>query len=222
MDCWRRGSPPHGLDERYSNAFVAIDAAQTTRPTAWRHQSGANRQGSEGTLAEPIGADLSSEETAFHEKAREIYQRRLELGVAREQARKDLPLCTFTEAYWKIDLHNLLHFLHVRMDPHAQWEIRQYANTIGQEIVSPLFPLVWEALVDYRVEAMQLSRLDQGVIRRLTATGRLPASAEDFQAAQDPSWVGLDRCREREECRAKLVQLGVLRTEQDEGARKKE
>ena len=54
--------------------------------------------------------------------------------LAREQARKDLPLSTYTEAYWKVNLHNLLHFLELRMDEHAQWEIRQYALTIGHQI----------------------------------------------------------------------------------------
>src|SRR3712207_8263922 len=58
---------------------------------------------------------------------------RSDAGVAREQARKDLPLSTYTEAYWKIDLHNLLHFLHLRMDPHAQAEIRAYAQAIRSE-----------------------------------------------------------------------------------------
>ena len=80
--------------------------------------------------------------------------------MAREQARKDLPLSTYTEAYWKVDLHNLLHFLALRMDSHAQLEIRQYAAAIGEQIMRPLFPLVWEAFVDYRLEAMFLSRLD--------------------------------------------------------------
>ncbi len=139
------------------------------------------------------------------------YQRRLELGVAREQARKDLPLSTYTEAYWKIDLHNLLHFLQLRMDSHAQWEIRQYAETIGRQIVAPLFPLVWEAFVDYRLAAVQLTRLDCEVIARLAQAGRLPAGDEDFFAAGDPSWSGLNRSREREECREKLAQLKLLR-----------
>ena len=62
-------------------------------------------------------------------KAREVYEARIAAGVAREQARKDLPLSTYTEAYWKIDLHNLLHFLNLRLDDHAQSEIRAYARS---------------------------------------------------------------------------------------------
>ncbi|NCA12386.1 thymidylate synthase (FAD), partial [bacterium] len=123
------------------------------------------------------------------------------------------PLSTYTEAYWKIDLHNLLHFLALRMDAHAQLEIRRYSETIGHEIVKPLFPLVWEAFLDYRVEALRLTRLDRSVIARLVAQSAgkgLPASRADFLAVQDPSWTGLERCRERDECLEKLVSLGLV------------
>lgn len=214
MDCWRqwirhRMASTNEYSTRYS---VAIDAAQTTSPDGWRLQTAGNRQGSEGTLDEQVGADLTVEEVEFQKQARAMYQRRLALGIAREQARKDLPLSTYTEAYWKIDLHNLLHFLALRMDVHAQQEIRQYARTIGHQIVQPLFPTVWEAFVDYRMEAMHLTRLDREVIRRLAGSGRLPASEEDFLAAQDPSWSELARCRERDECRMKLMELGLLKT----------
>ena len=81
------------------------------------------------------------------------------MGVAREQARKDLPLSTYTEAYWKIDLHNLLHFLKLRMDAHAQLEIRNYANAIG-DIVKVWCPLVWEAFCDYQLNSITLSRVE--------------------------------------------------------------
>ncbi len=214
MDTWRqwirhRTANVNEYSTRYS---VAIDSAQRTPPDQWRRQSQSNRQGSEGFLDEATGRRLSAEEEAFHREARRVYEHRLELGVAREQARKDLPLSTYTEAYWKIDLHNLLHFLALRMDQHAQWEIRQYATTIGHEIVRPLFPLVWEAFVDYRQEAMFLSRLDQGVLQRLLARWREKGtlSPADFLELQDPSWRELRRCRERNECWEKLVRLGLF------------
>jgi thymidylate synthase (FAD) len=89
-----------------------------------------------------VGRQLSAAEEELQSAAKRTYAARLEAGVAREQARKDLPLATYTEAYWKIDLHNLLHFLSLRMDPHAQQEIRDYATTIGEQIVRPLFPVV--------------------------------------------------------------------------------
>ncbi len=211
MDCWRqwirhRTASVNEYSTRYS---IAIDAAQKTPPDGWRRQSSANRQGSQGYLDPEVGRLLSQEEEDLHRKARSVYEKRLQAGVAREQARKDLPLATYTEAYWKIDLHNLLHFLELRMDPAAQWEIRQYALTIGHEIVRPLFPLVWEAFEDYRLAAVTLSRLDQEVIRNLAQAGRLPAHEEDFWKAQHPQWAQQARCRERDECREKLRRLGL-------------
>lgn len=213
MDCWRqwirhRMASVNEYSTRYS---VAIDVAHRTGPDQWRKQAASNRQGSEGTLEPEAGRLLSQAEAELHAHARAVYCQRLEAGIAREQARKDLPLSTYTEAYWKIDLHNLLHFLQLRMDEHAQWEIRQYASAIGREIVRPLFPLAWEAFEDYRLGALRLTRLDCAVIARLAAAGELPADEAAFAAAGDPSWAGLARCRERDECREKLRQLGLCR-----------
>ena len=109
----------------------------------------------------------------------------------------------------------MLHFLSLRMDSHAQKEIRDYATAMGEQIVRPLFPLVWEAFLDYRCGAMFLTRLDVELIARLTArlaaAGRAVATEEDFLAAEDPTWTGLARSRERDECREKLVRLGLLK-----------
>lgn len=96
---------------------------------------------------------LSDFEVGTQDYSRNVYELRIAAGVAREQARKDLPLSTYTEAYWKIDLHNLLHFLGLRMDPHAQKEIREYANKIG-EIVQALYPNVWKAFECFRLQAV--------------------------------------------------------------------
>jgi thymidylate synthase (FAD) len=143
MDTWRqwirhRTANVNEYSTRYS---VAIDNAQKTRPDAWRLQSAGNRQGSSGVLDATLGENLSRRESEFQGIAREVYRERLDAGVAREQARKDLPLSTYTEAYWKIDLWNLMHFLGLRMDLHAQSEIREYANLIGKTIVAAWVPI---------------------------------------------------------------------------------
>lgn len=109
-----------------------------------------------GAAAATPGRFLSEVEERFHQISDDVYQQRLAFGVAREQARKDLPLSTYTEAYWKIDLHNLLHFLGLRMDSHAQLEIRQFANAI-YDIVKQLYPNVAEAFEDYRLNAVTLT-----------------------------------------------------------------
>lgn len=220
MDCWRqwirhRTANVNEYSTRYS---IAIDSTQTTPPDAWRSQAESNRQGSGDPLPEATGRRLSEEEQRFQEESRRLYQSRLEAGVAREQARKDLPLSTYTEAYWKVDLHNLLNFLSLRMDEHAQLEIREYARTIGQEIVKPLFPVVWEAFEDYRLRSMFFSGLEAGVMSRLSAAAAKqnlapPWPQELFLAVQDPAWKDLNRCRERDECAAKLQQLGLLASE---------
>lgn len=193
MDCWRqwirhRTASVNEYSTRYS---VAIDSMQSTRPDEWRTQAVTNRQGSGDTLPADLGQQLSADEHHFQVEVRRLYQARLEAGVAREQARKDLPLCTYTEAYWKIDLHNLLHFLALRMDEHAQQEIRSYSLTIGEQIVAKLFPLVWEAFVDYRLRSVSLTRLEVEVVQRLA---QRPRGADrgwneaDFLASQDPTW----------------------------------
>jgi thymidylate synthase (FAD) len=217
MDCWRqwirhRTASVNEYSTRYS---IAIDSAQATLPDQWRSQAQTNRQGSGDLLSAEIGRQLTDEERRLQDECRRVYQERLDRGVAREQARKDLPLATYTEAYWKVDLHNLLNFLVLRMDAHAQQEIRDYATTIGERIVAPLFPIVWEAFCDYRRESLELTRLDIGVIQRLMAAAKTkgmppPFDRAAFLAAQDETWKLLTRCRERDECEAKLRQLGLL------------
>lgn len=174
MDCWRqwirhRTASVNEYSTRYSEA---IDDKQETSEFDWRKQdTKTNLQGSSNLYlpAEEIGNDghpnaigkwHTIQEKALHKTAETVYKNRLKAGIAREQARKDLPLSTYTMAYWKIDLHNLFHFLGLRMDSHAQIEIRKYANIIGYEIVAKLFPLAWGAFLDYRLNAITLSARD--------------------------------------------------------------
>lgn len=109
---------------------------------------------------------LSELEETFHQVARRIYEERLALGIAKEQARKDLPLSTYTEAYWKCDLHNIFNFLRLRMDSHAQYEIRMYANAMA-EIVKQVVPVAWEAFEDYVLYAKRFSRMEIEQLKEL-------------------------------------------------------
>ncbi len=212
MDCWRqwirhRTANVNECSTRYS---IAIDTAQTTEPDQWRLQARDNRQGSAGRLDAERGAHLSRQEKEIIAEMRQVYQERLEAGVAREQARKDLPLSTYTEAYWKIDLHNLLHFLELRMAEAAQVEIRQYARAIGFQIVSQWVPLAWEAFLDYRFGAMRLSQTEIELLALLSA-GR----PDDVLAQmQKTGWLKRDAAawkanREAREFAAKLERLGL-------------
>lgn len=212
MDTWRqwirhRTASVNEYSTRYS---IAIDRAQQTAPDSWRVQAKDNKQGSSGFVDAQTGQRLSAEEEALHQRSRQLYQDRLELGIAREQARKDLPLSTYTEAYWQIDLHNLLHFLALRMDSHAQLEIRRYAEVIGEQIVSRWVPATWEAFQDYRYQQMTLSRLEQELLT-LIVGGRLE---EAGRWCQQQKWVKnkdgkLILSREAKEFAKKLTGFGL-------------
>ncbi|MBU8933813.1 MAG: FAD-dependent thymidylate synthase [candidate division Zixibacteria bacterium] len=94
-------------------------------------------------------------------------------GLARELARINLPLSLYTEWYWKIDLHNLFHFLSLRMDSHAQQEIRVYANVMA-DMVKTVCPMAYEAFVDYRLNAACFSGPELDALRPLL-TSEVPS-----------------------------------------------
>jgi len=212
MDAWRqwirhRTANINEYSTRYS---VAIDAAQKTEAGEWRLQTQSNRQGSSGYFTEEEGRYFTDQERELHDHTRSIYEDRVEKGVAREQARKDLPLSTYTEAYWKIDLHNLLHFLALRMHPHAQLEIRRYAEVIGKEIVSRWCPHTWEAFLDYRYEATGLSALETQLLPLIIGG----ESKTVIEKAKSFGWLNYDgeklkSNRERAEFEQKLEQWGL-------------
>jgi thymidylate synthase (FAD) len=212
MDCWRqwirhRTANVNEYSTRYS---IAIDAAKTTLPDEWRVQAATNKQGSDGEMNAELGEQLSEREAALHASCRAVYSERIAAGVAREQARKDLPLSTYTEAYWKIDLHNLLHFLALRMNPDAQYEIRQYANVIGRAIVSKWVPLTWEAFLDYRLNAVTFSEPELQLLSHICADKRQDA----VNVLSEMGWLkkkgnDLRPNREALEFNEKLMRLGV-------------
>ena len=154
---------------RYSilaREFYVPDAADIAK------QSTTNRQGrADGT--DDVRADEAREMMAHvGNQAFDIYEMLSaddepdDMGIARELSRIVTPVSTYTERYWKVDLHNLLHFLSLRADPHAQKEIRVYAEVICQ-IVEAWMPNVWEAFVDYRLEAHTFSKDEMVMIRGL-------------------------------------------------------
>jgi thymidylate synthase (FAD) len=212
MDCWRqwirhRTASVNEYSTRYS---VAVDAFRTTQPDEWRSQSDINKQGSGEAISPELGEKLSKSESDFHAVSKELYANRLESGVAREQARKDLPLSTYTEAYWKVNLHNLLHFLSLRMDSHAQYEIREYAQMIGREIVSKWVPHTWEAFLEYRFNGLYLSDSETRILA-LLGQGK---QDEARQLLTEMGWLQekesvVKESREAAEFKEKLQKMGM-------------
>ena len=198
MDAWRqwirhRTASVNEYSTRYS---VAIDSAQRTNHDEWRIQSTKNKQGSGDFLDPTEGLYFTAQEEALQKYAREVYEERIAKGIAREQARKDLPLSTYTEAYWKIDLHNLLHFLSLRLHPHAQKEIRVYAEAIA-DIVKVWVPHTWEAFEDYRLNGCFFSGPEMELLRNCSKLGLLGDLGEAVS-------LGYISKREAEEFKTKL------------------
>lgn len=144
------------------------DLFYTVSDDEWRTQSTTNKQGSsEYALLGEYGKALTFEQEFLHRKAYEAYKYRLDKGVAKEIARIDLPLSTYTVKVWKIDLHNLLHFLKLRTDPHAQQEIRDFADVMYEKIVKPLFPVTCEAWENFVRDAVTFSAKEVAFLKRL-------------------------------------------------------
>jgi thymidylate synthase (FAD) len=129
-------------------------------------QSRKNNQGRSGTpLDERLAAEAASRWAEARRRSAETYEWLTGHDVARELARIDLPLSTYTQWYWKIDLHNLLHFLTLRVDPHAQWEIQQFGQVMAG-MLERVAPLSYEAWIDYDVCGAALSRMELEVLRK--------------------------------------------------------
>ena len=128
-----------------------------------RKQSASNRQGGDQPIDEMTAKEFR-DYLDRTEKMYEEYERFVEKGVAREMARIALPVSVYTEWYWKIDLHNLFHFLSLRMDAHAQQEIRDYATAMFA-LVQPIVPVAAEAFLDYNFGAVHLTRLEVEAIK---------------------------------------------------------
>jgi thymidylate synthase (FAD) len=126
-------------------------------PEELRRQSLTRGQGGEDPYEG--GEMLLLKQKASCDLAFHTYDELIKRGVSRELARTHLPQSTYTEFYWKINLHNLLHFLELRIDDHAQKEIRQLARKV-YDVIIPLAPLTCEAFEDFRRGSLTLSRLE--------------------------------------------------------------
>ncbi|MEM7090741.1 MAG: FAD-dependent thymidylate synthase [Pseudomonadota bacterium] len=135
-------------------------------------QSTQNNQGRgavlEGEEAARVLEILKGDAGRSYDHYEEMLSQDGQQGLARELARMNLPANIYTQWYWKVDLHNLFHFLRLRADPHAQYEIRVYADAIC-EMVKDWVPAAYAAFEDYRLNATQFSGPGTAVLRRMLA-----------------------------------------------------
>lgn len=134
-------------------------------------QSMTNNQGRSETLSSSKAKEIQKMLYEHSELSYKKYEALLKSdpSLARELARMILPVNFYTQWYWKVDLHNLLHFCALRADVHAQYEIRVYAQTILHEIIKNWVPLVYEAFCDYRTNGVFLSAQMHTILKKLLA-----------------------------------------------------
>lgn len=167
-------------------------------------QSAKNNQGRSG---QSVPAEKYAEATARWNEIRRLSQSAYEWmttqEMARELARIDLPLSTYTQWYWKIDLHNLQHFLKLRVDSHAQWEIQEYGRVMAG-MLKKLAPHSYEAWIDYDVCGSRMSRMELDALRKLVSPSgdALTASGQKLERPALEA-LGLSK-REQDELIAKL------------------
>lgn len=154
-----------------------------------RKQSKTNKQGGDTQVNNKTAEEFSDYLDEVCKRAYQIYNCYLNEGVAREQARMILPLNLYTEWYWKIDLHNLFHFLGLRCDSHAQWEIRVFAEAM-LHLITPIVPLAVEAWNDYHDHrgAMKLTRLEIEAIKK-SLGGQKICVLESDNKREQTEWV---------------------------------
>lgn len=186
---------------RYSvmlDEFYVPDAAQLKK------QSATNRQGrSDDNLTMEQQAQVLGMLKKGYESQYKGYQEMMDMELTRELARIGLSVANYTQWYWKIDLHNLFHFLRLRKDAHAQYEVRVYADAMAK-IVADAFPLAYEAFTDYQLESTRWSGLERKVFSKLLN------KIDVAQAEKLMDEAKMDNKRERAEFLEKLKSLGLL------------
>ncbi len=166
------------ISGRYS---VMDDAFYVPQKEDVALQSTDNKQGRDTSaqlsngMREEIRSTLENEQTHSYEQ----YRARIEKGIARELARVNLPLSIYTEWYWQIDLHNLMHFLKLRLDPHAQKEIREYAIVI-HEIASAIVPMAMESFDIHIRKGCSLSAKEIGALKDIITGSPVSLSEKEY------------------------------------------
>ena len=147
---------------RYSEAR---DEFYYPEPEHIQFQSVLNKQGRKGEVPKELKQKVQNYFEEISKRSFEMYSELNEAGIARELARAVLPVNLYTEWYWKNDLHNLLHFIGLRSDSHAQYEIRVYSDAMAKS-VKKVAPFAWEAYQDYVLNGMRFSRIEKSLLEK--------------------------------------------------------
>ena len=161
---------------RYSEAR---DEFYYPDPKHIEFQSALNMQGRMGEVSDDLKQKVQDYFKEISERSFEIYSELNNAGVARELARAILPVNLYTEWYWKNDLHNLLHFIGLRSDDHAQYEIRIFSDAMAKSVKAAA-PFAWEAYQDYVIEGMRFSKIEQSLLEKKLPNRVIDDISEDL------------------------------------------
>ncbi len=172
----------------YSARYSILDREfYIPEPEHLAAQSTVNNQGRgevlQGEEAARVLEMLKADAVRSYDNYESMLSQEGQQGLARELARMDLPMNIYTQWYWKIDLHNLFHFLRLRADAHAQYEIRIYAEEMCK-IVQDWVPAAYEAFEDYRLGAAQFSRQGMDCLRRMIAGEKVTQENSGMSAGE--------------------------------------
>ena len=161
---------------RYSEAR---DEFYYPDPKHIEFQSALNMQGRMGEVSDDLKQKVQDYFKEISERSFEIYSELNSAGVARELARAILPVNLYTEWYWKNDLHNLLHFIGLRSDDHAQYEIRVFSDAMAKSVKAAA-PFAWEAYQDYVIGGMRFSKIEQSLLEKKLPNRVIDDISEDL------------------------------------------
>lgn len=153
---------------RYAELDADLYVPETERVMG---QDVKNRQGSSGELTPEVQEAFILELIKLEQNAKALYAHHIQKGVAKELSRITLPVGVYTDWVWKMDLHNLFHFLGLRLDPHAQYEVRVYAEAMWT-VLKEAYPMCCQAFEEYKLFAKTFSRTEVELLKNLLTSFR--------------------------------------------------
>lgn len=168
---WRQWMRHRTQSYNEASARYAKMSSDHYLPTADRIQAQdkKNKQGSSGELDDDFKVDWLDTMKDEQESVYQEYLRAIDCGVANETARLNTPVSRYSKARVKTDLKNWLGMLALRMEAHAQWEIRQYANVIGNDIIAELWPRTWSVFMEHTLNGVRFSETEMKLVRSILA-----------------------------------------------------
>lgn len=148
-----------------------------------------NIQGSEGDIDLSVKDEFINSLNQLNKETTEYYDEFNSKNIANELTRINLPLSIYTEFIWKIDLHNLMHFLKLRMDSHAQWEIQEYSRSI-YDMITPMFPFTMKAFDDYILNSVTFSKKELNFLFEIMKSYEVHIYNTDFRIH---NWDNLEK-----------------------------